>query len=53
MLARYGKFLATLIATGCEHATTILSLHAQTESMLVDSLSVVGLECSFHFAYGF
>lgn len=48
---RYGQLLATFGATSSQYATTISSLHALTETMLVVSFSVVGLECSFHFCY--
>ena len=44
-----GQLLATLGAAGSQHAAAIGSLHALTEAMLVISLSVVRLECSFHF----
>ena len=45
---RNGEFLATFSATSGEYATTVSGQHALTETMLVVSLSVVGLECSFH-----
>lgn len=48
---RYGQLFATFGATSSQYATTISSLHALTETMLVVSFSVVGLECSFHFCY--
>ena len=47
----YGQLLATLSATGSQNAATVSRLHALTETMLVVSLSVVRLECSFHFRY--
>ena len=50
-LVRYGQLLATLGATSCQYATTVSRLHTLTETMLVVSLSVVRLECSFHFRY--
>lgn len=45
---RNGEFLATFSATSGEYATTVSGQHTLTETMLVVSLSVVGLECSFH-----
>lgn len=48
---RHGQFFATFCATCCQYATTVSRLHALTETMLVVSLSVVGLECSFHCSY--
>ena len=48
---RHGQLLATFGATSSQYATTISSLHTLTETMLVVSFSVVGLECSFHFCY--
>lgn len=47
----YSELLAALCAAGCENATTISGLHALTETVLVVALAVVGLECSFHFAF--
>ena len=48
---RHGQLFATLSATGCQYTTAVGCLHTLTETMLVISLSVVGLECSFHFCY--
>lgn len=48
VLRQNGEFLATFSATSGEYATTVSGQHALTETMLVVSLSVVGLECSFH-----
>ena len=48
---RHGELLATLCTTGSQYAATISRLHALTETMLVVSLSVVRLECSFHCSY--
>ena len=48
---RHGQLFATLSATRCQYATAVGCLHTLTETMLVISLSVVGLECSFHFCY--
>ena len=45
---RNGEFLATFSATSGEYATTVSGQHTLTETMLVVSLSVVRLECSFH-----
>ena len=47
-LVRYGQLLATLGAAGSEHAAAISGEHTFTESVLVLSLAIVGLECSFH-----
>lgn len=43
------QFLAAFGAAGSQYATAVSCLHAMTETMLVASLSVVRLECSFHF----
>jgi hypothetical protein len=48
VLARYCERLATLSAACRKNATAIGGLHAQTETVLVHSLAVVGLECPFH-----
>ena len=47
-LVGHGQLLATLGTTSSEHAATIGGLHALTETMLIITLAVVGLECSFH-----
>ena len=49
MLIRNGQLLAAFGTTRGKHATTILCSHSLTETVLVDSSAVVGLECSFHF----
>ena len=46
---RNGQLLATFCTTSCQYATAISSLHTLTETMLVVSLTIVGLECSFRF----
>ena len=46
---RHSQFFAALSATRSQYATTISRLHTLSETMLVVSFSVVGLECSFHF----
>ena len=43
-----GQLSTSLCATGCQYATAILCSHSLTETVLVLSLSVRGLECSFH-----
>jgi hypothetical protein len=48
MLAADRKLGATLLATCREYAAAVLGLHTQTETVLVDALTVVGLECTFH-----
>ena len=45
---RNSKFFTTLSTTRCENATTILSLHTLTESVLVNATAIVWLKCSFH-----
>lgn len=47
----YRQFLAAFCPAGGQYAATIGGLHAFTETMLVVSLSVVRLECSFHCCY--
>ena len=44
----YGQFLTTFGTTGCQYAATVGGSHSFTETVLVSSLSVRGLECSFH-----
>ena len=48
VLIRNSKLLATLSATRCKHATTVLCCHSLTESVLIHTSSVVRLKCSFH-----
>ena len=48
MFTWYGEWLAPLLATSGKNAAAISSLHTQTEAVLVNPLSVVRLECSFH-----
>lgn len=48
VLVRYGQFLATFGAAGSQYTTAIGCSHSLTETVLVSSLSVGGLECSFH-----
>ena len=48
ILVRYGQFLAAFGATGSQYTTAIGGSHSLTETVLVSSLSVGGLECSFH-----
>ena len=48
---RNGQLFATFCTTSCQYATAIGSKHTLTETMLVVSLTIVGLECSFHFCY--
>lgn len=47
-LIGYGQLLATLGAACGQYATTVGGLHTMAETMLVVSLAVVGLECTFH-----
>ena len=43
-----GQLLAAFGAAGCQYAATVSGGHSFTETVLVSSLSVRGLECSFH-----
>ena len=43
-----GEALATLGATAAQDGTTPAVFHAGHETMLVDALTIVRLECSFH-----
>lgn len=45
------ELLTTLCTTSGQHAATVCSQHTLTETMLIVSLSVVGLECPFHCLY--
>ena len=48
---RYGELLAAFGTTRSQNATAVCSGHTLTETMLVVSLAIVGLERSFHFLY--
>lgn len=48
VLVRDGQFLASMSATGSQHATAILCGHSLAEAVLVDATAVVRLKCSFH-----
>jgi hypothetical protein len=48
LLVRNGQLLATLSAAACQYTTTIGCSHSLTETMLVSTAAVRGLECSFH-----
>lgn len=48
VLRANSKLLATMCATRSKYATTVLSCHASTETMLVHATAVVWLKCSFH-----
>ena len=50
MLIRYAQLLASFGTTGSQHATAVLGGHSLTETVLVHSPAIVGLECSFHFS---
>ena len=43
-----GEALATLGATAAQDGTAPAVFHAGHETMLVDTLTIVRLECSFH-----
>ena len=47
------QLCASFCSTGCQYTTTVLCRHSLTETVLVLSLSVRGLECSFHRLYCF
>ena len=44
----YGQILATLCATSCEDAATVLRGHTSAETMLVETAMVVWLESHLH-----
>ena len=46
----HGEALATLGATTAQNSTTPTVFHAGTETMLVGALTIMRLECSFHFS---
>ena len=48
VLVRNGEFLSALSATCGQYSATIGGSHSLTETVLVFSLSVRGLKCSFH-----
>ena len=48
VFVRNGEFLSALSATCSQYSTAIGGSHSLTETVLVSSLSVRGLECSFH-----
>ena len=48
VFVRNSQFLSALGATCCQYSTTVGCSHSLTETVLVFSLSVRGLECSFH-----
>ena len=48
VLVRNGEFLSALGATCSQYSATIGGSHSLTETVLVFSLSVRGLKCSFH-----
>lgn len=48
LLIRNAQLFASLCATVCQYTTTIGSSHSLTETMLVGTATVRGLECSFH-----
>ena len=51
MFTWHSELFASLPATSRENTTTIGGLHTKAETMLVNPLSVVGLECSFHLLF--
>ena len=53
VFVRNGEFLSALSATCSQYSATIGGSHSLTETVLVFSLSVRGLERSFHCIYLF
>ena len=51
VFVRNSEFLAAFGTTCSQYSATVCGSHSLTESVLVSSLSVRGLECSFHFSY--
>lgn len=45
---RNSKLLSSVCSTWCQYSATISSFHSRAKAMLVTSLSVWWLECSFH-----
>ncbi len=48
VFVRNGQLSTTFCATGSQHATAIRRCHTRTKAMLVHSLAIRGLKCSFH-----
>ena len=48
VFVRNCQLCAAFCTTCCQYATAVLCGHSLTETVLVLSLSVRGLECSFH-----
>ena len=48
VLVRYCQFCTSFCTTSCQYAAAVLCGHSLTETVFVLSLSVRGLECSFH-----
>jgi hypothetical protein len=48
MLIANAQLFAAFSAAGSQHAATVLGSHSLTETVLVHSSAIVGLECSFH-----
>ena len=48
VLVRYCQLLAAMCAARSQYATTILSCHTLTETMLVHAATIVRLKCSLH-----
>lgn len=47
-MVRHGKALAAFCATTGQHLAAVGGCHSFTETVLVHSLAVGGLKCSFH-----
>lgn len=48
VFGRDAEFLPAVTTASREYATAVRSAHALTEAVLVDSLAVGGLVCTFH-----
>ena len=45
------KFLAAVTAAGCKNPASVRSAHSLAKAVLVDSLAIGRLECSFHICF--
>ena len=48
MLAGNGELFTALLSAFCKNLAAVLCAHTLAETMLVHSLTIVRLECSFH-----
>ena len=49
VFGRNGQFLAAVTTARSQDAATVGRRHSLAEAVLVDTLAVGGLECSFHY----